>query len=559
MMFAGNKRVIVMRRTAVALVALCAAFAAPAAFAQSSAIKVVYDDLILLQDANLGIARQMAALEQQAANELETALQSGRIGLPAHQAIARTFVANARTLAAIMLSPMQTYQTAAGESMFILLRRNIELLRGVMPNRAADPALDAAITRYTVLQMQTQDMAEALQNGWTRYASILKSAEQSGLLAANTFDPDTQSWSLGTPVAGTATMADLPAAPAPAPEPAPGAGAEFVVVPDPLPEPAVTTATEVAAVSEPQLQPEIVAEPGPAPEPAAERPVTPEPPDLASTVTPLVVPDMPPAPRTTLAEVPRIEDMEEPEETAAGDARLPAAAPLEVAPGDLVTTAMGDWIVVTKPDGETIATSTNLVGDTRSMIATLSMACTPDRSVAYVITGAQEYPAFRIYADRSQSITVNASSNVVMGPEAEAMATTLGAAVEWAQQVPDSGRSLSVRSADSSGVLALFPPSGYVEARAAMEAACEREPAVAVAGPEMVTELPQDPVEPETAVAEPEEPVAEPPPEEPAEVAGPVAPVPRPPLDRSQLPAAPPTQFQPQTPPVDNSQPVSLM
>ena len=502
-----------------------------------STLDDVYDGLILLQDANLGIARQMADLEQQAADELEAAMAA--IGNPASRAIARTFVTNARTLAAIMLSPMQTYQTAAGESMFVLVRRNIDLLRELTSYRAADPALDQAITRYTILQMQTQDMAEALQNGWTRYGTILKKAEDDGLLANNTFDPETQSWQLGNPVLGAPPQQNVAAAQTPATSPLP-----------------MTTAEEV--------EPEPAAEPEPEPEPkvVADAPVTPDPPDLASTVTPLEVPETVPVPTTTLAAVPNIEDQPAGEElTPETEERLAPEGPLEVAETMPTTLQMGDWTIATNPNGESIATAINLVADTRSAITSLSMACAPDQSVAYAINGAQQFDAYRIYADRSRNVTVAASSNVVLGPDADAMATTLAEAVAWAQQVPDSGRSLTLRTADSEGVLALFPPNGYLDARAAILSACINGPTQSAAAPEeMVTALPQD--EPEAEAEPAPEVVAEPAaPEEEAEpvAAAPVAPVPRPPLDRTRLPALPPTTFQPQELPTDSNQPISLM
>jgi hypothetical protein len=424
---------------------------------------------------------------------------------------------------------MQTYSTAAGETMFVLVRRNIEMLRGITSYRAADPALDQAITRYTILQMQTQDMAEALQNGWTRYGTILDKAEADGLLANNAFDPETQSWQLGNPVLGVPLQQNVAAAQTPATSPL-----------------AMTTAEPApVAVAEPEATPE----PEPEPEAVAEATPTPDPPDLASTVTPLEVPDSVPVPTTTLAEVPNIEDqppaaVAATEEPAAPvpEERLAPDGPLAVAETMPATTQIGDWTVATTPDGASIATAINLVADTRAIITSLSMACAPDQSVAYAINGAEHYDAFRVYADRSQNVTVSASSNVVLGPDAASMAETLASAVAWSEQVPDSGRSLTIRTADANGVLALFPPNGYLDARAAIEEACASGPATAEAGPEMITALPQEEpaeeepmgeeetAEPEAAPAGAEEPV----------VAAPVAPVPRPPLDRSQLPAPPP-------------------
>jgi hypothetical protein len=462
------------------------------------------------------------------------------IGNPASRAIARTFVTNARTLAAIMLSPMQTYSTAAGETMFVLVRRNIDLLRGITSYRAADPALDQAITRYTILQMQTQDMAEALQNGWTRYGTILNKAEVDGLLADNTFDPETQSWQLGNPVLGVPPQQNVAAAEVPATSPV-----------------AMTTAEQPAPEAVAAVEPEPV----PEAEVVAETTVTPDPPDLASTVTPLAVPETVPVPTTTLAAVPNIED----QPADAGPAlpteeRLSPEGPLEVSETMPTTVQIGDWTVATNPNGEAIATAINLVADTRTAITSLSMACAPDQTIAYAINGAQQFDAYRVYADRSRNVTVTASSNVVLGEDADAMAATLAEAVAWAQQVPDSGRSLTLRTADAEGVLALFPPSGYLDARAAIEEACANPLAIA-AVPELVTELPQDePVTAEVetpAAEEPETPAAE---EEPPVAAAPVAPIPRPPLDRSRLPAVPITPLAPaQQLPQNSDQPISLM
>lgn len=515
-----------MRQTVLAFVALAAALGAPAAVAQSP-LEQVYESLELLQDANLGIARQMAELEQQSASELEAHIQQGRIGSPASQAIARTFVANARTLAAIMLSPMQTYQTAAGESMFVLLRRNIEMLRSVTSYRAADPALDAAITRYTVLQMQTQDMAQALQNGWTRYGDILESAERSGLLAANAFDSETQSWALGNPVLG-----GLPA-------------------PSLSSVPAASTAPATEAVA------------------AAEEPATPEAPSLAATVTPLQVPEIAPRPTTT-ADVPATEPepvpATEPVPEASSDERLTPNGPLDVAdtpetpaapevaeppaePAAPTTTRMGDWIVTTNAGGEIVATAGNLVPETRDAISSLSMACAPDRSVAYAIIGAKDFPAFRVFSDRSANVTVGANSNVILGSDAVAMADALSNATSWAQQVADSGRSLTIRSADAEGVLALFSPSGYLDARAAMISACANpgEPLVATGVSE-----PEPPVEePAATVVEPEPAEAEP------ASGGVTPPVPAPPIDRSRI--RPPTQTAPPAQQPRTDGPVPLM
>src|SRR5690606_7018219 len=72
---------------------------------------------------------------------------------------------------------------------------------------AKAPPLTAAMGRYTVLQLQAQDLASALQNGWNRYGSILADAQAAGLLPENAFDSARQTWTLDEPVTNRLALA----------------------------------------------------------------------------------------------------------------------------------------------------------------------------------------------------------------------------------------------------------------------------------------------------------------------------------------------------------------
>ena len=550
------------RRILGALAIAALSSGAPVAAQDGLSLDTVFFRLQQLQDANLGIARQMSGLQRQAAAEMMAALDAGRIG-EGHREIARTLAGNALTLAAIMLSPMQTYQTAAGESMFVLVRRNIELLGTVQPVAGADPVFEDVLGRYTILQMQTQDLAAALEAGWARYGDIMDEAERTGHLAPRAFDRDTQSWSIGTPVIST-DLASLPAATStadvsqPLSQPAPVAPAEAPPVID---APALQAFTDTllggaqpAVTSEPPANP-----PGPsAPDPLLTGNPQPLPtPPLATGIVPLQVPALTaPAPGSSPPQLPATNAGNTDRLAATGplsiaDPRAPAsppAAPPPVAPAPTQSGQYGDWALTLAPGGRASANSPNLVLETAVVIRSLEMTCAPDGSVQYVVDASRDFPGFRIYADRSANESVETSgSNVVVGASAQRMADTLQRAYDWARQVPDAGRRLTVRTSDAEGILALFAADGYAEARDAVTAACAGGPTTATetaaldAAPEATepTELPPGP----EGDADPA-PVLEPPPE----AAAPpqpavVPPVPRPrearPAPRAIEPAPP--------------------
>jgi hypothetical protein len=488
----------------------------PPVLAQDSASQVgdVFAQLTQLQDANLGIARQMAETEQRAASELRAAIEDGTISNPAYQAVARSFVANALTLASVILSPIQTRQAAAGNTMMLLIQRNIALLQSTAPYARKNRSFSNAIARYTVLQMQTQDLGSALQNGWNRYAGILANAQSSGLLADNAFDAGSQSWNLEIPVLGNPDVA--------------------AVVP-----PAVTTTTAVATTTTTATTTTAFAEAEP-PVPATPPPgLTAQPEAAARTTTtttttaaaPVPVPALTGTPRgpaetvaTTIAEAAaEPPPAGQPEDTAE---RLPAGGPLDIVRPAAATGPVGDWML-TADGPRTFATTPNLNTETLPVIQGLTVRCAPDGGVQYVIAAKDSFGAFRVYSDRSQYRTVRADDNVIAADNTVAIADTLRLAYAWSQQVPDSGRQLTIRADTLTGTLGLFSPKGYPEARDKVAIACANPAAPAVlpmdvpvaetrpavtAPPETAADAAAAPTQPTEAAT----PAAEPAPETPA-------------------------------------------
>lgn len=183
----------------------------------------VFAHLEQLQDANLNIARQMSLMERRAAEQLEAVLASGAVVDPVQSGILARLAANSITLATIVLAPLPAAESAAGDGFADLLHSNGTRLREAAAVTGADPDFRAALAAYSILQLQVEDMTVALQSGWHRYSELLGEAQQSGLIAPESFNATTKSWSLPDPLSDDVMSAlrDSVVQPAAAGEPDP--------------------------------------------------------------------------------------------------------------------------------------------------------------------------------------------------------------------------------------------------------------------------------------------------------------------------------------------------
>lgn len=225
------------------------------AFAQEvvapATVEEVFGKLVQLQEANLGVARQIAETQLRAADAIQVVIDEKKITDEAQLKLAQTFVDNARTLASVVLAPMGTENVATGDTMQRLVRSNIVMFERARSAAASNADLAAAFDKYAVLQAQTEDLLVALANGWDRYGEVVRTAEIAGMIRPGSFDSGDASWRLVNP-----DPTQQVAAVAPAPELAEKTAADA----GPTPLAALTGTpgspgeTELAAV-EPVAQP----------------------------------------------------------------------------------------------------------------------------------------------------------------------------------------------------------------------------------------------------------------------------------------------------------------
>lgn len=436
------------------LIGLVVASPVVAQDASRAAVDGLFVELRQLQDANIGIARQMADTQRRAAVVLETALAKSGSHTAAHREIIESFIANARTLAAVVLAPIATQDVAAADAFARLLEENIALVRRAQPALSIDDELSEAVEQYAAMQMQTQDLGFALMNGWNRYGRAVSEAEAAGLLPVGSFDPAARDWTIKSPdsaiatasAAAEATMAaeaeaepvigeekpvDVAVAEPPPATPAP------LVLPD-LPEPTVA----------PQPLPVAEAEP-PEPEPVAEAEPPPETP-------------APEAPASSV-ETASIDPVAEPESGAESD-RLPAGQPLSLAePGDPAAVPPAMWMVAIDDSARAVATAGNANPETATRIKSMRIGCHPNGTLRYIFDTDGEIVDYLIFADDEQSAEVRAQDNIIAGDAAIRMSDVLRLAFEYAESRV--GGRITIANADAPAERAYFPVAGYLEAR----------------------------------------------------------------------------------------------
>jgi hypothetical protein len=386
-----------------------------------ASVEELFGKLVQLQEANLGIARQIAETQLRAADAIQVVVDEGLVTDDAQRQVAQSFIDNARTLASIVLSPMATNNVGAGQTLQRLLRSNIVMLERARPTARRNPDLAGAFEKYSVLQAQTQDLLAAFANGWARYGEVIRTAELAGMIRPGSFDSVDGSWTLANPDIKVAT-----ADPVQAEEEEPAA---------PRPEPALT------GNPQPRDAPllELVREPAPEPEP----------------------------------EVAAADPQPGPEITGSAPARLDASGPLSLA--ELNTDGsgrIGDWTIEADGTGLFIASSPNVNSGTSDRIANITIACGENGMLYYQVGAAANYDSYVVYSDDSLSRTVSAASNIVSGPDSSALSDTLRLSFEWASRDPDKRRRLTVAAVDDEEIPAQFSPSGYMEARGKVLDAC---------------------------------------------------------------------------------------
>lgn len=379
-----------------------------------TSIEELFGKLVQLQEANLGVARQIAETQLRASDAIEVAVREAGITDPALLKLAQTFIDNGRTLAAVVLSPMALQNVSAGETLKRLLRNNIVLLESSRAQARTNADLAGAFEKYAVLQAQSEDLLVAFANGWDRYGEVIRTAEIAGMIRPGSFDAVDARWTLANPQSEPQAVATVEEPPS-----------------LPKPEPALT------GNPTPRLEPE----PATQPEPAAEVAIA------------------TPAPLTP--------------ETPADPNRLDPTGPLalaEIQPDG--SGRIGDWMVETDGPDLFTASSANTNPDTADRIAGIRIACGENGTLYYQVAAKTEYASFAVYSDDSLTRAVSAESNIISGPEATALADTLRLGYDWASRDPNKRRQLTITAIDDDEIPAQFSPSGYMEARGKVLDAC---------------------------------------------------------------------------------------
>jgi hypothetical protein len=377
------------------------------AMAQPSAeaVETLFLELTQLQDANLAVARQMSDIQRRAAAALQTALAEGKVADPAQRDVVEVLVANALTLASVALAPVATQEVAAGGVFSALLTENIKLVARAEPLFRADPGLAQAIEQYEIMQLQSRDLAVALQNGWARYGRAIANAERSSLLPPGSFDPAARSWTINVPDVELAEVVP----------PATG-GADDRLAPDSdamaLAEPATTGADADEQITEAASAPAI---------------------ETAAAAT-------------------------EPD-------RLPAAEALALVEPAVAAAQSADWMVMIGDNARAVAIAPNSNAATAGRIRGMQIGCHPNGTLRYIFETDEDIKEYLVFANQTRSATIRANSNVISGGQAIQMSDVLRIAFEWASANAATGSSLMIAAGDTPAELATFPVAGYLEAR----------------------------------------------------------------------------------------------
>lgn len=377
-------------------------------------VEELFGKLVQLQEANLGVARQIAETQLRAADAIQVVIDEGTVTDPALQKLAQTFIDNGRTLASVVLAPMGTKNVAAGETMRRLVRSNIAMFERSRAAARAHADLAAAFEKYSVLQTQSEDLLVALANGWDRYGEVVRTAELAGMIRPGSFDSMDATWRLVNPDAQVAAASPEPEEKAEPAAPAPTLTGTPRGPADPEPE------AEVAAV-EPEPQPET------------------------------------PAPETT----------------GSTPSRLDSTGPLALAETNPDGSGkIGDWTIEADGTGLFIASSPNINPTTSDRIASMTIACGEGGMLYYQLAASADYGSYVVYSDDALSRSVSAEGNIIRNADASALADTLRLSFDWAGRDPDAKRRMTVAAVDDDEIPAQFSPSGYMEARGKVLDAC---------------------------------------------------------------------------------------
>ncbi|HEY9012824.1 MAG TPA: hypothetical protein VIN06_17605 [Devosia sp.] len=377
-------------------------------------VEELFGKLVQLQEANLGVARQIAETQLRAADAIQVAIDEGGVTDPALVKLAQTFIDNGRTLASVVLAPIGTGRVAAGETMKRLLRANIAMFERSRGAARVNADLAAAFEKYAVLQTQSEDLLVALANGWDRYGEVVRTAELAGMIRPGSFDSVDASWRLVSPDAQVAAVA---------PE---AEEKEEPVAPAPVP--ALTG--NPRGPEEPQPEATAVES-----EPQAETPAR--------------------------------------ETTGSTPSRLDATGPLALAEINADGSGkIGDWTIEADGTGLFIASSPNINPKTSDRIGSMTIACGENGMLYYQMAASADYSSYVVYSDDALSRSVSAEGNIIKNADASALADTLRLSFEWAGRDPDAKRRMTVAAVDDDEIPAQFSPSGYMEARGRVLDAC---------------------------------------------------------------------------------------
>jgi hypothetical protein len=405
-----------MRAVLLAGVAVAVLSAPALAQPAQDARDAVFLQLRQLQQTNLDIAGQMSEIQRRAAALLEATRAGGADGDPLRQEIIDALIANALTLASIVLAPVAT-QDAADDAFLRLLEQNLGVVSESQPLFDQDTRLAQAVEQYALMQAQTQDLGLALRDGWDRYAEAVAKAETAGLLPAGGFDRSARTWAIKRPSveAGFAARAGNTAAAADEPRLEPETSALdhsiFGAVPD----------AEVAAA--------LARE--------AER--------LAAR-----------APEADSVSAPSIEDSA-PEASTSTDTPMQVETTLQAPPAT--------WMVMIGDNARAVAKAPNANAATTDRIRSLQIGCHPNGTLRYIFETDRTISEYLVYANKEQHAAIRAQDNIVSGSEAIHMSDVLRLAFEWATSTTDTDAHIMVAAGDDPEALAYFPVPGYLDAR----------------------------------------------------------------------------------------------
>lgn len=159
---------------------------------QTSDLPALVEQLESVQQANLALARKIAAIQVASAETMRKAINDGQ--LPSTLSDDAAVIAdNAATLAVISLAPIGTRAEATGDTYLRLLRQNVSQLDELI-SRSADPGALSVLRAVRESQLETESLFAGLEDSWTQYQHALRLAELDGTLPVGTFDPASRRW-----------------------------------------------------------------------------------------------------------------------------------------------------------------------------------------------------------------------------------------------------------------------------------------------------------------------------------------------------------------------------